>query len=319
MSVMWTDRSGGSVAAMRFAPALASVSVLLCAPALGGCPSVAPPPSRLPDAESALGRMRATYDCANAIKATSAKLIYFGDRGRLRADMSLEAARPASLRMDVYAPPPLNSALETLTSDGQHFALRDLREKRFYTGPASACNIARLTNVPIPGFVLGDLLRGQAPVLKHELGTATIGWSSHGYYVVSIPSTRSASEEIHLAPRQDDWNRPWNAQRMRVLDVVVSQEGFVLYHAELDEHAPPPMDKEIPGAFPGDASIPLSGPECTAEVPRKIHVEVPLRSEDVQFRYSDVYWNPPLPERQFIQPAEPGFQIVPVACDDQAR
>lgn len=296
------------------------LSVTLFAPALAGCncASVPPPPSRLPDAASALARMHATYACANAIKATDAKMDYAGDRGRVRGDMSLYVARPERIRMDIFAPPPLSTAIDTLTSDGKRFALRDLRENKFYFGAATACNIARLTNVPVPGNVLVDLLRGQAPVLKHEPAAARIEWSGDGYYVVSIPSTHDASEEIHMKPRPDDWAKPWAEQRMQVVDVRVEQEGFVLYHAELDEHAVAPMDTPIAG-MPGSPGVPLSGPPCDAEVPRKIRVEVPYQDEEVRFRYTNVNWNPPLEESTFTQPIPrgQGLQAIEVSCSDQ--
>jgi hypothetical protein len=106
---------------------------------------------------------------------------------------------------------------------------------------------------------------------------------------------------------------------MRIVDVRVVQQGFVLYHAELDEHAPVPMDTPVEPAFPGDDSaLPLSGPPCDAEVPRRIRLEVPDKSEDVRFRYTNVFWNPPLPSAEFTQPLDQaqGMQVVPVTCQD---
>src|SRR4029079_15301097 len=130
------------------------------------------------------------------------------------------------LRMDVIGP--MNSGVvATLASDASRFTLADLREKRFMYGPASACNIARLTTVPMPGHVLVSLLRGEAPVLKHEPQAATISWSGGGYYVVTIQSSRNAQEIIHIAPHPSDFALPWEKQRMRVVDVEVKQEGIV--------------------------------------------------------------------------------------------
>src|SRR5690606_22655247 len=137
--------------------------------------------------------------------------------GRVRGALLMFAVWPANLRMDVVRP--FGVTLATLTSDGTKFALSDLREKRFYFGPASACNIARLTTVPMPGHVLGSLLRGEAPVLVHDAANATIEWSGKGYYVVRIAGTRNATEEIHLEPHPADAALPWDKQRMRVLDV----------------------------------------------------------------------------------------------------
>jgi hypothetical protein len=293
---------------------LAFATWALVAPLLAGCAcaNAAPPPSQLPNAEAGLDRMRATLACGTGIQA-SAKIDHFGGQGRIRGDLLMFVRRPASIRMDVVSP--FGVALATLTSDGTHFALADLRDKRFFVGPASACNIARLTTVPVPGHVLVDLLRGEAPVLKHDTGAATIAWSGKGHYVISVPSTRGASEEIHLVPRPDDWNKPWQEQRMRVLDVRVGQQGYVLYHAELDEHKPTLMAKERIDKDGIEPPILPSGPFCDAEVPRKIHVEVPEPEADVQFRYEDLTWNPPLPEGIFTQPVPSWARPEQVTCE----
>ena len=121
-----------------------------------------------------------------------------------------------------------------------------------------------------------------------------------------IPSASEAREEIHLAPRPDDWTKPWEQQRMRVLDVRVEQQQYVLYHAELSEHAAAATAaaREDPdGLAP---PLPPSGPPCDAEIPRKIHMEVPDPEADVRFQYQELKWNPPLPEGTFEQPAPPG-------------
>ena len=64
-----------------------------------------------------------------------------------------------------------------------------------------------------------------------------------------------------------------------------------------------------------DPPIPPSGPPCNAEIPRRIHVEVPGEEADVQFRYDDVRWNPPIPEGSFTQPPSDSMPTVPVTCD----
>jgi hypothetical protein len=256
--------------------------------------------------------MHATFTCGNGIQA-SAKVDHFGERGRVRADVLLFAARPDRIRLDVVSP--FGVALATLTSDGRRFALDDLREKRFLFGPASACNIARLTSVPIPGHVLVDLLRGEAPVLKHAATGATMTWSTSGYWKILVPGTNESVEEVHLAPRPDDWARPWQEQRMRVLEVSIEQRGFVLYQAELRDHAQAPWAG--PREDPDGLGPPLaaSGPPCDAEIPRKIHVEVTDPDSDVRFIYERTAWNPALPEGTFSQTAPAGMRVEPVTCE----
>jgi hypothetical protein len=278
-----------------------------------GCARVAPPASAPPSADAALERMHASFRCGNAVQA-SAKIDHFGEHGRVRGDLMLFAARPARLRMDVVSP--FGVAVATLTADGRGFALADKRDNVFFTGPASACNIARLTTVPVPGHVLVDLLRGEAPVLKHDAAGATIAWDTHGWWTLRIPSTREAREEIHLAPRPEDWQKPWDQQRMRVLDVRVEQREYVLYHAELSDHAGAATAGPRVDPDNIDPPIPPSGPACDAEVPRRIHVEVPVPEADVRFVYQQLTWNPPLPEGTFAQPPPAGMRPELVTCDE---
>jgi len=289
-----------------FALALLLLSSAGCARRVG------PPPSQPPGADEALSRMRATFACAHAIQA-DAKIDHFGEQGRVRGDLMLFAARPAQVRMDIVSP--FGVALYTLTSDGARFALDDLRAKRFLVGSATPCNIARLTTLPVPGHVLVDLLQGAAPVLVHAPGAAGVAWNADGYFAVTIASTRAAREEIHLVPRPDDWNKPWQDQRMRVLDVRVEQAGYVLYRAEMSDHAAAPTagPREDPDAL--GPPLPPSGPPCDAEVPRKIHLEVPDPEADVRFQYHEITWNPPLPEGTFDQQPPAGVRVEPVSCD----
>lgn len=281
---------------------------------LAGCAKT-PPLSQLPSAQAAIDRMRATTSCGNAITA-DAKIDQFASQGRVRGELLMLAARPDKLRMDVLVP--VQGSVATLSSDGQRFALRDLRNSRFYTGPATACNLARLTGVPIPSRVLVNLLVGQATILKHDapgLAAPTVAWSGSGYYVVKIAGTQDATEELHLEPRPDDWDKPWAEQRMRVLDVSVTQHGTLLYHAELGGHQAAGMSAiDAESAALGDTA---SGPACDAEIPRRIHVEMPAIEQDVLFRYDTVAWNPPLDERSFTQPIPTDLPLAEVTCEDR--
>jgi hypothetical protein len=306
-------RSGNDVGALRRNVASTGAFLALGLGALTGCATVGPPASSPPTADAALARMHATYVCGNAVQAT-AKIDHFGEHGRVRGDLMLFGARPARVRMDAISP--FGVAIATLTSDGRQFALADLRGKAFLTGPASACNIARLTTIAVPGHVLVDLLRGEAPVLKHDGAGATIAWDTHGWWTLVIPGTPQAREEIHLAPSPADWTKPWDQQRMRVLDVRVEQAGFTLYHAEMSDHAA--ARTAGPRVDPDNLEppIPPSGPVCDAEVPRKIHVQVQDPDADVRFVYGQLTWNPPLPEGTFAQPVPPGMRVEQVSCDE---
>jgi hypothetical protein len=289
-----------------------NAALLPVALATAACGAVPPPPSQLPDAAAAITRLRVTGDCETALKAKG-KIDHVGSKGRVRGDIYMFAAVPARLRLDAISP--FGVAVATLTSDGKDFALADLRDKRFYVGPATACNIGRLTTVPLPGHVFVDLLRGQAPVLRHE-GGGTVVWSGKGYYVVTIHGTRDATEVLELAPHPDDFGKPWGEQRMRLLDVLVWQKGQLLYHAKLSEHEAAPMSGPLVDQTGLEPTLPPSGVSCDAEVPRRIHLEVPALGEDVIFKYDEITWNPPLPAGTFVQAPRDGLPTTPVTCNE---
>jgi hypothetical protein len=270
-----------------------------------------PPASRFPTGDAALARMHESQACSRGVTA-EAKLDYIGPRGRLRGNVLYLAAVPDRVRLDLFSP--FGATLSTLTSDGERFSLLDPRQKRFFYGPANACNLARFTQVTLPPAVLVDLLRGEAPVLVHAAGSATVAWEG-SRYVVRIASTRGASERVELEPLPEDFARPWGEQRVRVLKVHVEQFGVPLYSVELLDHER--IDTARPRVDPDglEPPIPPSGPTCSAELPRRIHIEVPAEGHDLLLVVSDASHNPPLPSGVFSQERPPGVRAEYSACE----
>ena len=282
-------------------------------PALLAFGCAAPPPaSQFPSAQAALDRMRATTACSRAL-TSDAKLDYFGPQGRLRGSLLYVVAAPDKLRLDIVSP--FGITVSTLTSDGKNFALFDLRQKQFLRGPANACNLARFTHVPVPPAALVQLLRGEAPVLVHSPAGATIAWES-GEYVVRIQSTRQASEEIHLQPIEADYALPYAAQRVRLTEVRVLQQGIELYRAQLVGHRPAKMSGPRIDPDGLDAPAPPSGPSCQAEVPGRLRLEVPGGDQDVILENVDVSHNPPLDPKLFEQSPPGGVDVRYSPCAD---
>lgn len=283
---------------------------LIAASLLVGC-GAAPPRSQFPSADAALGRMHETYACANGVAGVS-KIDRFAPEGRVRGEVDLLAVNPDRVRFDVVSP--FGVLLVTLTSNGKTFRMMDMKNKQFLHGPASACNIARLTDVPVPAQALVALLQGQAPVLVHTPDSATLAWDKGGFYRLRVEGHNAAVEEVRLAVHPDDTDKPWQEQRVRVEGVRVSQGGVPLYDAELSRHeaahtAKPRIDSE--GI---DPPIPPSGGVCNAEIPRSIRMQVPHSDNDVIFQYKQVEWNPPLVEGAFSQPVPGGVSQVYVTC-----
>jgi hypothetical protein len=275
----------------------------------------AAPASRFPSPRDAIARMREAHACSRGLTGEGT-FDYLGDEGRVRARSLYVVARPAQLRFDVMSP--VGGVLSTLTSDGRRFAFSDLRERQFVEGPADSCNVERALRVPIPPAALGELLSGQAPILVHRPEQATLTWEG-GSYRLQIQSEVQANEEVRLVPRDEDWQRPWQEQQLRVLTVRVSQQGLVLYEASLEDH----RSAKLAGArIDPDGLEPdvlPSGPPCTAEVPRRIRFQVPGSGRDILFSQAEVQHNPPLVPGLFTQSAAAGMRVRQAACAEGAE
>lgn len=296
-----------AVRSSRLVGRIAGCAVALLAT---GCPTP-PPPSQFPSGEAALRAMKRTFSCANGVQGEG-KIDHFSAKGRIRGEVYIFAVNPARVRFDVVSP--FGAMLYTLTSNGQTFRMLDVKEKRFLHGPASACNLARLTQVPVPGHVLVSLLRGEAPLLVHQPEGVSIEWDSDGFYRVELGSTREASQEIHLEIHEQDFLKPWQQQRLRVTWLSTTQQGVVLYDAAFADHevahtAPP---REDPDGI--DDPIPPSGGRCDVEIPRTIRIRVPHADDDVVFEHKKVAFNPPIPDGAFSQPVPGGVRKQYVDC-----
>jgi hypothetical protein len=271
-----------------------------------------PPKSQYPDPSSALEGMRSQHECSRGLRGESV-LDSFDESGRVRVKMLFTVQHPQNVRFDVLSP--MGGTLATLTADARQFALLDQRQAVFYVGPARQCNVERFLRVPIPPAALVQLLSGEAPVLVHEPGAASIAWQG-GAYVVVIRSKHQAEERIELEPVDSDRERPWHQQRLRVREVSVSQGGAELYRVELSEYRA--VGSAAPLVDPDglEADIPPSGPACRAEVPHHVRFTVPIAEQDVVFDHQRVEHNPPLVEGVFTQPAPDGVRLEPSTCQD---
>jgi len=284
-----------------------------------GCGAV-PPKSQFPSADDAFGRMKATYACVNGVQG-QAKIDNLSKQGRVRGDIYILAQNPDRVRFEVVSP--FGPTLFLLTSDGREFQLLDVKNKQFLHGPPKACNLQRMTQVPVPGHALVSLLRGEAPVLLHKPEQARLEWDTKdGFYKLLVDGTNGGLEEVHLQIPAEDFEKPWNEQRVRITDVRVAQMGVDLYHAELSSHkpvhtAPPRVDED--GV---EEPIPPTGGPCEAELPRSIHITVPGSDQDVIFQYKDAdkkdepKWNPPVPAGAFTQQEPGGVSNGFVDCND---
>jgi len=282
----------------------ASTLVVALAAAATGCLRSAPP-SRFPDAASILARLHEEQSCSRGL-AGEGKIDYFGKQGRIRGSLLFMVSSPDQVRLDVISP--FGATVSTLTSNGKDFSLYDLRQKVFLHGPASACNLAQFTHVPMPPHALVSLLRGEPPVLTHAPGAASLAWED-GHYVVHIASKYSAAQDIAISPSDADYDKPYSQQHLELVSVEVRQQNYVLYRAELEQHEPARTSPPRSDPDGIDPDVPPSGPACDTRVPRRLHLEVPAEEQDLVLTISEIAHNPPLKAGAFEQ-RPPGGVVV---------
>ena len=257
--------------------------------------------------------MRATLSCSNGVRADS-RLDYIGDTGAFKAQTLYIATRPDRVRFDVVSP--FGAVLSTLTSDGTQFALFDGMQKVFVSGPAQDCNIQNFTKVPVPATALVMMLGGEAPVLVHEDGDASIAWES-GAYVIRVRSLHGATQEIHLVPMDEDFDKAWQEQRVLVKEVRVVIRGVELYRAQFDKHHVAKRADALVDPDGIDDDVAPSGPVCSAMLPRKLHFKVQSSGQDLIVENRSIEHNPPIPDGFFEQFPPGGVRQQRSTCRDE--
>jgi len=177
--------------------------VVALVPLLAACPKPAVRPYPPPTADELMAALRGRAEHLKTMRAT-AKVDYMakgGDRARIKVTLLL--ARGGKLRIE--ADSPLGGALSTLTSDGTHFALLDVRNNRFMAGAANACNVGRLTRLNIPPDDVVAVLMGGAPLDGTVKG---VSWDPNngGREVLALGLPDGGTETIALDARDKRWD-----------------------------------------------------------------------------------------------------------------
>lgn len=150
-----------------------------------------------------MAALRARAEQLRTLRAT-AKIDHFANGGeRVRVKVNLLLARGGKLRIE--ADSPLGGALATLTSDGRTFALLDVRANRFLTGPATACNVARLIRLAIDPDDIVAVLMGGAPL---EGSIKSVAWDPNngGREVLTLALRDGGEETIKLDAQERRWD-----------------------------------------------------------------------------------------------------------------
>jgi hypothetical protein len=278
-----------------------------------GCGSAKPPPSAFPDAKSAMARLDATYKDVTGISG-SAKIDYLGEKGRVRGDVSVLASGPARLRFAITAD--VVGAAGEVATDGLKFQADDKGHGKYIIGPAKPCNIARITQVPLPLEELVPMLWGMRPHLDGPIKCDSIEWTD-GYYTLMTSAKADLSHELHVTPYPADFDKPWSQQRLRLLGVTTwAKDSTLVYRVTMKDHAATSTAKPITDPDGLNPDVAPSGPMLNdVELPRTIRVEVPSKNSDVIFKYSEAFVNPPLIDGAFNLILKEGVPVEQSECN----
>jgi hypothetical protein len=275
------------------------------AAACTGCP-VAPPLSHLPDGQAAIDRLRASTSCAQSVRVEDASASVPKVPIVKLGAMAI-AERPNHFRFDLSA---FGQLAATILCDGTTLQFYNLRDHQTQQFPATSEALAAAVGIGVTPNVIVTLLLGRPPVLVHAQ-TPSVRWEG-GHYVVEVESTNAWREQIELIPRESDWNKPWQEQRMRLLRVRVSKEGLDLYDAHLGDHtivkaAPPPAQStslcnpELDAVLGTTCNTSARAIACEdVELPRDVEIESGGRT--VSLHEKKVVLNPPIDPVVFVRP-----------------
>lgn len=291
---------------------------LLLAALQGGC--AAAPRAQFPTVQDALAQLKSQTDCSRAVQGEAA-LIVSGALLKLRGKMLYLAQAPESVRFDLYSD--FGVTLSTLTSDGEKFSLYSLDQRSFWYGPAKTCNLERFTRVSVPPFALVELLRGRPPILAHKGESARLRYARplfrKGRYVVEIEGENGARERLEIGIAPEDFEKPLEEQRLRLLEVEITQRGDLLYRVELSGHAPARRADAVASEHEAEMGIsppPPSGPACEAEVARRLEFSVPNQGYKLIIESDEVKHNPALSPGVFRQSVPAGVRSQRSDCSD---
>jgi outer membrane lipoprotein-sorting protein len=181
---------------VRFALVLALLTLAACPP-----PKPVERPYPPPSPEELIAAIKKRSQAIQSLRADT-KVDHMGNGGqRVKVNVPLLVARGGKLRMEAESP--MGGALATLTSDGEKFALLDVRANRFLTGPAKACNVARLIQIALEPDDIVEALTGGVPLVE---GTASVTWDRGGREVLTIAAPDGGREVIKLDARGRTWD-----------------------------------------------------------------------------------------------------------------
>jgi len=260
-------------------------AVVLAASLAAACshpgPTPGPRPYEPPDPEALIDALQRQASSVRSVRA-EARVDHRGEAGRLKATILLIAQRPDRIRLDAMSP--FGSPVASLATDGRTVGYFDRDAERFVRGPARACTLAWLVQLPLGPEAAVDMLLGGGAVI--EVADASVSWdAATREEVLRIRGQDGGWQEVRLTGSPGKW-------RLRASEVHEAA-GDLRYRVEHEEW------RSMGGGL---------------YLPRETRVTDGRRA-DVRIRYRRQEVNPQLPDSAFATGAPAGIPVEEADCE----
>ncbi len=270
---------------------------VLLALSLTGCPGRPCPTYPFRDPTAAVEHYRDLRRPARVLRA-EARVDRRDAEGRIRGTVLMFIERPDRVRFDAMTQ--LGPAA-ILTSDGEEFALTDLRDNRYLVGQTCPANIERLLGIRFSGEEVTRFLLGESPLIEAERRDIRC---EGGSYLVTLHAADGSRQELVLALRSLDADAAPEAQQLRLMrSEVFGPAGDTQWRVTYGDY------QFVPD--PTDSATPQRG----VVMPFTLRFEDPRRGTDTLVRFTDIDLNVEVPEGAFQQTPRPGLTVHRVGCD----
>ena len=263
----------------------------LCVLSAVGCAGSLRPTHPIQDAQLALARRDATTEGLTSMRA-EARVDQRAKSGRIRGTVLMFVEQSGRVRFDVMTQ---FGPIAILTSDGEHFAFSDLREKRYLSGETCPENIARLLGVPLSAQETARFLLGGTPLLEHA--QAKLTQTKEGHYLLALQA-EGARQELELSVYPQD------------LAVAPAQQRLALVRSELWGERGVHVWRV---SYADLSPLRLNGRELL--VPMRVRIEQPAQGSDTLVQFKTIAENPRIPDDAFVQSPRPGMQEEAAPCE----
>ncbi|MBX3274093.1 MAG: DUF4292 domain-containing protein [Sandaracinaceae bacterium] len=260
-----------------------------------GCSGPACPLHTFAEASEVLASYRDMRRPARVLRAEASVDRRDGD-GRVRGTVLMFVERDDRVRFDAMTQ---FGAAAILTSDGERFALTDLRENEFFVGPTCEANIERLLGLRLSAAQVTRLLLGESPEIDAE---ARVVRCEGGRYRVTLRDADGRRQELELEVREADRDAPPEAQRMRLRrSEVFHPDGRLQWRVTYDDYrfVVDPRDAEGRGVV----------------MPFTVRFEDPGNGADTRVRFERLDLNVEVPPDAFTQTPRPGLTVRHLGCE----